>query len=121
MNHIENNISYSPTGNNDSLGRAREIDGWTVEHARNQASKNGLEISDDHIDVIQFLRDYYVRHGWPKRTHELSRLLDKTFKRRGGKKYLHQLFPDGPLSQAPLLAGLPGLANVVDRSFGTSH
>ena len=83
MTHVENNISYSPTGNNDSRGRAKEVNGWTVEHARQQASKNGLEISDDHIDVIQFLRDYYVRHGWPKRTHELSRLLEERLTRDG--------------------------------------
>ncbi len=121
MMHIEKNISYSPTGNNTSSARAREVDGWNVEHARHHASANGLEISDAHIDVIQFLRDYYVEHGWPKRTHELSRLLDKAYRHRGGKKYLHELFPGGPLMQAPELAGLPALLNVVDKSFGTSH
>ncbi|UCB55101.1 MAG: TusE/DsrC/DsvC family sulfur relay protein [Thiotrichales bacterium] len=80
MTHVEKNIAYSPTGNNDSGDRAREIDGWNIEHARLKASENGIEISDDHIDVIQFLRDYYVQHGWPKRTHELSRLLDRSYR-----------------------------------------
>lgn len=121
MTHIEQNISYSPTGNNESSGRAQEIDGWNVEHARDKASEEGMDMTEEHIDVIQFLRGYYVQHGWPKRTHELSRLLDKTYKHLGGKKYLHQLFPKGPLSQGPELAGLPALMNVVDRSFGTSH
>ena len=121
MTHIEARISYSPTGNNDSNNRAKEVDGWNIEHARYQASENGIEISDEHLDVIRFLRDYYVEHGWPKRTHALSRILDRTFKHMGGKKYLHQLFPRGPLSQGPELAGLPPLTNVVDLSFGTSH
>ena len=121
MTHVEEKISYSPTGNNDSGDRAREVDGWHVEHARYQAGESGMEISDEHLDVIQFLRDYYVEHGWPKRTHELSRILDKAYKHMGGKRYLHKLFPRGPLSQGPELAGLPPLANMVDLSFGTSH
>ena len=121
MNNIEENISYSPTGNNDSSNRAQEIDNWNIEQATLEANQHGLEIGSEHIDVMNFLREYYVEHGWPKRTHQLSRLLDRTFKHIGGKRYLHQLFPQGPLSQGARLAGLPSLQNVVDRSFGTSH
>ena len=121
MINIEQNITYSPTGNTSSDDRAREIGNWNIEQARRHARENGMDISDDHIDVIRFLRDYYINNGWPKRTHELTRELDKTFKHIGGKKYLHQLFPNGPLAQGALLAGLPSLYNVVDRSFGTTH
>ena len=121
MNNIEENISYSPTGNNDSSNRAQEIDNWNIEQATLEANQHGLEIGSEHIDVMNFLREYYVEYGWPKRPHQLSRLLDRTFKHIGGKRYLHQLFPQGPLSQGARLAGLPSLQNVVDRSFGTSH
>lgn len=121
MTNIEENISYSPTGNNDSSDRAREIDTWNLELAVHEANQHGLDLGKDHIAVMNFLREYYVENGWPKRTHELTRTLDRTFKHIGGKRYLHQLFPDGPLSQGARLAGLPSLYNVIDRSFGTAH
>ena len=92
MTHIEQRISYSPTGNNDSGDRAKEVDGWNIEHARYQASENGIEISDEHLDVIRFLRDYYVEHGWPKRTHALSRILARQHWFTG----VVQLRPDDP-------------------------
>ena len=121
MNNIEKNITYSPTGNTDITDRAREIDDWNIEQLRREASQHGIDISEQHLDVIHFLRNYYVEYGWPKRTHELSRKLDKAYKHLGGKRYLHQLFPDGPLAQGARLAGLPALYNVVDKSFGTAH
>ncbi|MBT8118233.1 MAG: TusE/DsrC/DsvC family sulfur relay protein [Gammaproteobacteria bacterium] len=121
MTNIEQNTSYSPTGNNDSSDRAREVENWNIEQLMHNADQHGVDISDHHLDVIHFLRDYYVENGWPKKTHELTRLLDKKFKHIGGKRYLHQLFPQGPLTQGAQLAGLPALYNVVDRSFGTAH
>jgi tRNA 2-thiouridine synthesizing protein E len=121
MNNIEKNITYSPSGNTDSMERAREIDNWDIEQAIHEAGRHGMEISEHHLDVISFLRDYYVVNGWPKRTHELSRTLDKAYRHLGGKRYLHQLFPNGPLAQGAQIAGLPALYNVVDKSFGTTH
>ena len=121
MTNIEDSISYSPTGNNEISDRAREVDNWNIEQLMFKANQHGMDISDDHLDVIHFLRDYYVENGWPKKTHALTRLLDREFKHIGGKRYLHQLFPQGPLTQGAQLAGLPALYNVVDRSFGTAH
>ena len=121
MYDVANSITCSPSGNTGTIDRAREIDNWNVETAASEASRHGIDISEDHLDVLHFLRDYYVAHGWPKRPHELTRLLDRTYKHLGGKKYLHRLFPNGPLTQGAVLAGLPALYNVVDRSFGTAH
>ena len=80
MTNVEKKITYSPTGNTDSNDRSREIDDWNIEHARHVARQQGIDISDSHLDVIRFLRHYYVNNGWPKRTHELSRKLDKAYK-----------------------------------------
>ena len=67
MININSTITYSPTGNRGICDRAREIDGWNIEQARHEAKEHGVDISDEHLDVIQFLRDYYVENGWPKR------------------------------------------------------
>lgn len=121
MLNIESEIRYSPTGKTKSVDRAREIEGWNIEQVKNEADWHGMQLSQDHVDVILYLRNYYLNNGWPKRPHELTRLLDKVYVEKGGKKYLHQLFPGGPLTQGVALAGLPPIANVVDRSFGTAH
>ena len=88
---------------------------------RKTIEKEGMEISDEHIRVLHFLRDFYVENGWPKKTHELTLILDQTFENQGGSKYLHRLFPDGPVAQGSRLAGLPQPAYAVDKSFGSAH
>ena len=121
MNNIEQGITYSPTGNTESSARASEINNWSIDHARQIANRQGIDITSDHLGVIYYLRSYYVENGWPKRPHELTRKLNREFRHIGGSRYLHQLFPKGPLSQGAQLAGVPGLYNTVDKSFGTAH
>lgn len=121
MSNFETVITYSPTGNNETSARAREVSNWNTAAAVFEAKRHGLDIGDEHLDVIHFLRDYYIENGWPKRVHELSRLLDKKFRHIGGKRHLHELFPQGPLTQGAQLAGLPAIYNTVDKSFGTAH
>ena len=121
MKNIENNATYSQLRNTNIYGDTRNIDNRDIDLPGLDAIEHGIDISDEHLDVMQFLRDYYVENGWPKRTHILSRMLDKKYKHLGGNKYLRQLFPKGPLTQGAQLAGLPVPANVIDRSFGTAH
>lgn len=121
MINTRENPTYSPTGNTEKDERAQEIVNWSVDDARQAAKEQGMELNDDHIKVMLFLRDFYVEYGWPKQTHELSRILGKEFDELGGKKYLHKLFPDGPLAQGSKLAGLPEVAYAVDESFGSTH
>ena len=121
MSDIQDNVTYSPTGNTERADRAEEIKNWDTDQAMQQARNEGVDISDDHLKVLHFLRGFYVENGWPKKTHELTRVLDETFEPQGGKRYLHMLFPDGPVAQGTRLAGLPQPDYAVDESFGSSH
>lgn len=121
MTDVDNNVTYSPTGNTERSARAEELANWSDDKARAQAREEGFELTDEHLRVLRFLRDFYIEHGWPKKTHELTRALDDTFEAQGGKKYLHRLFPDGPVAQGSRLAGLPEPAYAVDESFGSTH
>ena len=76
-------------------------------------------MSDEHWQVIIFLRRYYLEHGWPTRSHQLSRELNKAFTEQGGARYLYRLFPEGPLAQGSRIARLPMPANVTNASFGS--
>ncbi|MGD8782905.1 MAG: TusE/DsrC/DsvC family sulfur relay protein [Thioalkalispiraceae bacterium] len=113
--------TYSPTGNTDREDRLREVQDWDIEEAKQRAKLDGIDFSVDHLAVLTFLRKFYVDHGWPKNTHELIKVLDKEFEKDGGKKYLHRLFPEGPIAQASRLAGLPTPSNAIDTSFGSTY
>ena len=121
MSDVQDNVTYSPTGNTERQDRAREIADWSAEQAKQQAQQEGFEMTNEHLEVLNVLREFYVEHGWPKKTHELTRALDQSFEAQGGKKYLHQLFPDGPVAQGTRLAGLPQPEYAVDESFGSTH
>jgi len=121
MSDVEDNVTYSPTGNVSQAERAREIDDWNTDQARQQAQQEGMELTQEHLEVLRFLRQFYLQHGWPKKTHELTQALDHNFENQGGGQYLHRLFPDGPVAQGSRLAGLPQPTYAVDEHFGSTQ
>jgi TusE/DsrC/DsvC family sulfur relay protein len=94
---------------------------WNEELARNIASELGIELTDAHLQVVHSLREYYREHGKSESGQQLSDMLDKAFASQGGIKYLHRLFPEGPVSQGMRIAGLPVPANTEDAGFGTAR
>ena len=121
MTPFDDKQTYSPSGNTEKEARAKEIQAWTIEEAKQRSQHEGVVFTVDHLAVLTFLRKFYVDYGWPKSTHELTQVLDEHFKIEGGNKYLHKLFPDGPVAQATRLAGLPVPSYAVDKSFGSTY
>lgn len=95
-----------------------DMESWTEQQARDLARSQGLELSDEHMDVICWLRDLYADCGKPENGRALTHAMEETFSDQGGKKYLYWLFPNGPVLQGCRLAGLPVPESTVDRSFG---
>lgn len=85
-----------------------------------QAAKRGLELSAEHMAVINFVLDFYEHCDDCQNARVLADMMQDEFMQQGGRKYLYQLFPDGPLSTIHDLADLPKLGNESDRSFGTN-
>lgn len=85
-----------------------------------QAAKRGLELSAEHMAVINFVLDFYEHCDDCQNARVLADMMQDEFMPQGGRKYLYQLFPDGPLSTIHDLADLPKLGNESDRSFGTN-
>lgn len=121
MSKIDKSQTYSPTGNIKIEDRAKEVQDWNIDQAKQRARKEGIRFSVDHLAVVIYLREFYIEHGWPMRTHDLIRDLDQVFGALGGKQYLHKLFPDGPLAQASRLAGVPTPRNATHASFGSTY
>ena len=94
---------------------------WNRERSANLATREGFELTDQHWQVISYLREQYLEHGLPRFARTTARALNKQYAAQGGNKYLHNLFPGGPVTQGSRLANLRTPANATDVSFGTSY
>ena len=101
--------------------RQRELDNWDIETGRRIAAGEGLELDDARLRVVNSLRDYYLEHGLAEKGRELGDMLDERFSAEGGRKYLRELFPKGPVAQGMKIAGLPVPGHTEDDGFGTAR
>ncbi|BAV33734.1 sulfur transfer protein TusE [Sulfuricaulis limicola] len=85
------------------------------------AKSEGVDLNDEHWEVILFLRKFYLDHGLPITARITARALNKNFSGLGGSKYLNRLFSGGPVTQGSRLANLRTPAYATDPSFGTSY
>lgn len=98
-----------------------DLDNWNEEQARALAAREGINLTESHLDVICYLRDQYAECGPPANARALLKTLESAYRDQGGRKYLYQLFPRGPVTQGCLLAGLPTPPGNTDPSFGSVH
>jgi tRNA 2-thiouridine synthesizing protein E len=93
---------------------------WSEEDARNMAFSEGLKLSNEHLEVLYALQEYYSRHELKNiNVRELHDALDEKFHHNGGMKYIYSLFPGGPIAQGCRLAGLKPPAGAADKGFGS--
>ena len=90
-------------------GYLESIDDWDTEVAEAIAASEGLTLTQDHWDVIEYLRDAYInRNGeQPNNRAMLKAMQDKWPERKVDNKTLFDLFPGNPSKQAGKIAGLP--------------
>jgi tRNA 2-thiouridine synthesizing protein E len=95
--------------------------GWTKKEAARIAADLGIEMTDEHWDVVRALQDYYEAHENDVviHAHEVMQYLEDRFKDRGGRKKLYLLFPKGPITEGSLVAGVKPAEGSVDPSFGS--
>ena len=101
----------------DFRGKQIEIDGegyianlndWNKELAEYIAKIEGIEMTYDHWDVVNFLRDYYRKYQIAPMIKMLVKEIGKAKgPEKGNTRYLYQLYPGGPAKQACKIAGLP--------------
>lgn len=92
----------------DVEGYLLNLDDWSEDFARAQAREEGLQLTDEHWQVIRFLRSYYHEHGVQAQVRVMIRQFAKLWgDKRGSNHYLHAIFPrGGPQKQGNRLAGL---------------
>ncbi|MEW6416291.1 MAG: TusE/DsrC/DsvC family sulfur relay protein, partial [Pseudomonadota bacterium] len=60
-------------------GHLMELEPWTEASAIEMARKDGLELTDDHLAIIRYLRDCYADHGGTINARQLMRSLEEEF------------------------------------------
>jgi len=93
---------------------------WSLEQARQVAANEGLELEQDHLDLIRALQTFFQKHEQDTiNLRELHDALDERFHKLGGLKYLYEIIPGGPVAQGCLLAGLKPPPGSKDLSYGS--
>jgi tRNA 2-thiouridine synthesizing protein E len=92
----------------DYQGYLKHINEWQEPMAVVLAATENIELTEQHWEVIRFVRDFYLEY----KTSPAIRVLVKAIGQRlgadkGNSKYLYTLFPIGPAKQATKIAGLP--------------
>lgn len=105
----------------DPEGYMNELEPWSPELAEKRALEQGIMLTDEHWEVIHFLRERFQNEGQAKSGRHVVEALQRQFAGSGGKRYLYTLFPHGPVNQGSQIAGLPLPAYTADRGFGSSE
>jgi tRNA 2-thiouridine synthesizing protein E len=92
----------------DEEGYLQNLDDWTKEVAEHLAEEEGVDMTDAHWEVVNFLREYYEEYRIAPMIRILTKAIGKKLgKDKGNTKYLYELYPAGPAKQACKIAGLP--------------
>ncbi|MCK5895659.1 MAG: TusE/DsrC/DsvC family sulfur relay protein [Cocleimonas sp.] len=92
----------------DEEGYLIDLSSWTKEIATELAKLEDVDLTEEHWNIIDFLREYYEEYQIAPAVRVLTKAVKKRLgKDKGNSKYLYSLFPYGPGKQACKYAGLP--------------
>jgi tRNA 2-thiouridine synthesizing protein E len=89
--------------------RQRQLRQRKNDVAESIALAEGLTLTPEHWDVIEYLRDAYYNHNGeqPNNRAMLKAMQEKWLGRKVDNKTLFDLYPGNPSKQAGKIAGLP--------------
>ena len=92
----------------DEEGYLANLNDWEKDVATVMAKEDDIDLSEDHWEIINFLREYYEEYQIAPAVRVFTKAVGKKLgKDKGNSKYLYELFPYGPGKQACKFAGLP--------------
>lgn len=92
----------------DKNGYLQNVDDWDPKMVPLLAESENIELSDNHWEVIWFVRNFYLEFNTSPAIRALvNAMKQKLGEDKGNSRYLHRLFPKGAAKQATKLAGLP--------------
>jgi len=116
INHIINDEARDRL---DPEGNMYGLEHWSPLTAMEMAREEGLnELTEAHWQVIYTLRTLFRENGRAANPREVMRVLEEDFHDEGGRRFLYEMFPKGPVSQGSRLAGVPAPPYAGEPSFG---
>lgn len=104
MELIINGVTLATT----EEGFLTDLNDWCEAVARELAMLNDIELTSSHWEILFYIRHYYLTFKHLPNTRVFTKAIKKEFgEEKGNSRYLHQLFPQGPLKYACKIAGLP--------------
>ena len=92
----------------DEEGYLTDLSLWNEEVGKFLAEEEKVDLTDQHWEVINFLREYYNEFQIAPAVRVLTKAIGKKLGAdKGSSQYLYELFPYGPAKQACKIAGLP--------------
>jgi tRNA 2-thiouridine synthesizing protein E len=80
---------------------------WSCELAEWLASQEAIVLETEHWELIRFIQDYYRQYNHLPNARLFVKAVSKVLgEEKGNSRYLHRLFPDGPVKQVCKFAGL---------------
>jgi len=99
-----NGVSYET----DEEGYLVNLADWNKDIAEAIAKAENVDMTENHWEVVNFLREYYDEYQIAPAVRVLTKAIGKQLgEEKGNSKYLYELFPYGPAKQACKIAGLP--------------
>jgi tRNA 2-thiouridine synthesizing protein E len=96
----------------DPEGYLVDLGDWSPAVASAMAAEEGRELTPEHWEVIEVLRDFYARFEASPAMRPLVKAVGQALgPEKGRSLHLMKLFPDSPAKVAARLAGLPKPAN----------
>ena len=95
----------------DANGNLTDPGAWDEDVARALAAEDSIELTQEHFDVLNYLRTEYLDNGGEQPMERaINKGMSKIWGRKVSSKDLYNLFPGAPSKQGNKIAGLPYIA-----------
>jgi tRNA 2-thiouridine synthesizing protein E len=96
-------------------GNLVNLEDWDEAMAEFIASHENIVLTNEHWEIIKFMRKFYFTYGiTPMVRLLIKKLNDQSGARKYSDEYLYKLFPGGPSRQGSRFAGLPEPQGCID-------
>ena len=94
----------------DGNGNLTDPAAWDEDVAKALAAEDGIELTQEHMDVLNYLRTEYLENNEQPMERAINKGMSKVWGRKVSSKDLYVLFPLAPSKQGNKIAGLPYVA-----------
>jgi len=94
----------------DGNGNLTDPAAWDEDVAKALAAEDGIELTQEHMDVLNYLRTEYLENNEQPMERAINKGMSKIWGRKVSSKDLYVLFPGAPSKQGNKIAGLPYIA-----------